>query len=638
MTLKTKKSLACAYWADIARLLVAGSGAFIGGNALALAPASDLIISVAEPNQCLRVQEPIRVGSLIGVASCDANERGQNWVFQSNTIRLYDSQLCLAASALDEGKRLVLKKCDNGALQQWAYAKQSFRIAQFAIDLSKVNEPLDVYSYHGEANQRWQLLSEIKQKTSQSDQVKVKYPISVKNTKLLALEQARDLINRLTPTTQALPYPRDVSAFPGLIAADAPSTSASFTLNRRSEAFKHIGWQFDWYTTLHTGLWAPAGKVIKVKTIGATAADLSDVSVQINEQVDVLNTDGSLVNDDSYLRRYANVSMAFPLKVGAAEIRSQYGGFIQINSKKYANTSVYIEIADAIAAPYFNTQTHTLADWPAILKRPGPWVRIEGRRSAITVPRDQAKNLKDPVALMSYYDNHIENIEWLAGFDGSGPLHPKQVLKQHLAWSPQIVAGYGHAGYPIMVTSDWQLADPNIVRTFWGNVHEIGHNYQQSLWCDTFGTESSVNLFSLYAMEKMGVPPATVEEGMYTQAVQKIIRGKMKNFETDADVNDKLVFLVQLMDAVPAKSWKIYRDLFRAYRELSPKQQQALEDGPVGLRYDQHYELMSKITGMDLRGHYINWGIPLSKRVLDKVAQLRLPKPPMATWLIERTQ
>ncbi|MBY0445324.1 MAG: M60 family metallopeptidase, partial [Burkholderiales bacterium] len=225
----------------------------------------------------------------------------------------------------------------------------------------------------------------------------------------------------------------------------------------------------------------------------------------------------------------------------------------------------------------------------------------------------------------------------LAGFDGSKPLHPKQTLKHHLVWDPQIVAGYGHAGYPIMVTSSWQLADPNIVRTFWGNVHELGHNYQQSLWCDAFGTESSVNLFSLYALEKMGVPPLTIEENMYTHAVQKIKAGKMKNFETDADVTDKLIFLVQLVDASPAKSWQIYRELFRAYRELPPKQQRALEDGPVGLKYDQHYEFMSKITGMDLRSHYKNWGIPLSKGALERVALLHLPPPAIATWLIERT-
>ncbi|WP_204320905.1 M60 family metallopeptidase, partial [Enterobacter hormaechei] len=79
-------------------------------------------------------------------------------------------------------------------------------------------------------------------------------------------------------------------------------------------------------------------------------------------------------------------------------------------------------------------------------------------------------------------------------------------------------------------TSDWRLADLNEARTSWGNVHELGHLYQQDTWCQTFGGESSVNLFSLYALERFGIPHQTVEEDMYFRVVNKLKSGAIKDF------------------------------------------------------------------------------------------------------------
>ncbi|WP_159196440.1 M60 family metallopeptidase, partial [Escherichia coli] len=91
-----------------------------------------------------------------------------------------------------------------------------------------------------------------------------------------------------------------------------------------------------------------------------------------------------------------------------------------IGSKKYADARIEIEIRDAVKGPYFNTTTHSLSEWNSIKNRQGPWVTIEGRRSVISVPKEQVAQLTDPAMLMGYYDSHIEDIEWLAGFDGNG--------------------------------------------------------------------------------------------------------------------------------------------------------------------------------------------------------------------------
>ncbi|MDP1097988.1 M60 family metallopeptidase, partial [Klebsiella quasipneumoniae] len=82
-----------------------------------------------------------------------------------------------------------------------------------------------------------------------------------------------------------------------------------------------------------------------------------------------------------------------------------------------------------------------------------------------------------------------------------------------------------------------------------GNVHELGHLYQQDTWCQTFGGESSVNLFSLYALERNGIPHQTVEEDMYFRVVNKLQSGASTDFVKDADEQDTLIFLMHIVAA-----------------------------------------------------------------------------------------
>lgn len=615
--------------------LLGGASAYGQGQG---SPEPDYIVSAREPGHCLRVQGALRAGARLEIAPCDVADPAQAWDLREQRLRPFgQSTLCVGPRQLGEGERLTLQPCRPGALQTWRYQDQSFRLQGYAMDLSANEEPIDIYEHHGEANQRWRLLSEARQIAERGRHVQVRYPLAVTDTPRIALELARDQVNRLTPLHQALPYPRDIATYPGLMPADAPPSSARFSLDRRIGAFRHIGWQPEWHQTLHTGLWAPAGRVIRLRVEAARPADLAQLTLQISEQNEVLATNGKPLDGDPQLKRFPAVSMLAPLKPGLNEIRSQYGGFIQINSHQAADATVHISIEEAVAAPYFHVERHGPQDWARIRQLPGPWVLLEGRRSVITVPREQVRDLKDPQALMAQFDTHVENIEWLAGFDGSGPLHPRQRLKHHITWSPQVGFGWAHAGYPIRTSGDWPLTDVDAVKRFWGNVHELGHNYQQSTWCNTFGSESTVNLFSLYAMEQMGQPAQTVVEDMYGQAVRKLKAGRIRDFARDADDNDKLVFLVQIMDAVPQRGWQIYRELFRAYRELSPAKQQALEQGEAAAQYDQHYVLMSRITGLDLRDHYRQWAIPLSAGALAEVAALKLRKPATPTWLYVRT-
>lgn len=462
--------------------------------------------------------------------------------------------------------------------------------------------------------------------------VAVRYPIAVSDSTALAREKQRDLANRQTPLDRPLPFPRDVSAFPGEVAEWVPRVSAEFQLDRRVRKLSHPGWTPGWRQTLHTGLWAPAGAVIRIEVSG-TAELVRGVYARIGTHSDVLRTDGQPINNEKQLRRFASVSTTQPLQAGVTELRSQYGGFLVIESPEYADGTLGLRISGAIAGAYFDTSRHSVADWPAIRARPSPWVTIEGRRAVITVPKDQVASLDDPIALMAHYDKHVERHEWLAGLDGEGAAHPLQApLKQHLMWDPQITAGYAHAGYPIMATSTWRLAVPEKARTDWGNVHEIGHNYQQfALWCTAFGSESTVNLFSLHALEQEGVTSRLVEKSLYKAAVDKLEAGRIKSFADDADVWDKLVFMMQLKAAFPEQGWSLFRQLFRAYRELPEAEQRAIIASKQ-LQYDKNFELLSRLSGHNLESHYLHWGVPLSETARARVRALNLPEPAQPTW------
>lgn len=594
-----------------------------------------MIVLRSESSQCLKADKAV-AGAKTFVAACDLDQALQRWLIQNSQIQLENTQLCLSVNEISEGQPAVLSKCQKSPKQRWIYRNHSFIVGELALDFTDFPDPIAVFEYHGRANQRWEQLSQLKKLVTAEADTVVEYPIPLSQKKKLHLEFARDIVNRLTPLDLPLPVKRDLRRFPGLMPADVPVTHQTFKMDRRIGPLKSPGWAPPWHQKIFTGLWARAGEIITIDVKASQSSDLQDVYLQISEQDEALDTVTDKINDEPELQRFASISVRMPLKLGTQRVRSPYGGFIMIGSKKYADARIEIEIRDAVKGPYFNTTTHSLSEWNSIKNRPGPWVTIEGRRSVISVPKEQVAQLTDPAMLMGYYDSHIEDIEWLAGFDGNGALHPKQSLKHHLIWSPQISSGYAHADFPIRTTSDWRLADLNEARTSWGNVHELGHLYQQDTWCQTFGGESSVNLFSLYALERFGIPHQTVEEDMYFRVVNKLKSGAIKDFVKDADEQDKLIFLMQIVDALPEQGWKIYRELFRRYRELSDQQMKHLIDQGESAQINKHYELISEITGYDFKEHYQRWGMKLSEASLDKVRKLKLKKLDKETWYIVR--
>ncbi|RXZ43204.1 M60 family metallopeptidase [Crenobacter cavernae] len=575
---------------------------------------------------CLARRTPTALaGDKVSGAPCDGADPRQRWTFNGSTLRAAGNNALCLSGALQYSGTLSLVTCDGGQAQQWMWTDGQLLNGRWALDYTASHEII-VWGSHGAVNQRWMSLSDLKKAVDAGKSLVVKYPVVASDGKAVELERSRDLLNRLTPPAEPLPVPRDVSIYPGSVPANAPRVTEALTLDRRFADASHEGWSQKLRNWLATGLYAPAGEAITVTVPPATELSALDgVFVRISPHTDVINRSGSDTID-----RYSNVSLAAPLRPGVNYVRSQYGGLVILESRSSANVAVSATVSGAVRAPYF--KLGKTSDWASARNAPAPWAVLEGRLAVVVVPSSQIRSLADAEKVMQTYDARMQDIIDLAGFDGSSAKHPKLEGKQWLVEDKQISAGYGHAGFPIMTMLDWKLATVASANG-WGVQHETGHNYQPfCLWASRYGSESTVNLFSLYSQEKAGLPSRLINNKQFSAAITKLEKPGF-DFDKDADVWDKLILHAQLRYAFPDKGWEIYRQLNRRYRELGVDEQKAI-CADRQKQADTSYELLSDISGADLTEHFQHWGVPVSSDAIGRVKAKGLKVPAAKTWLV----
>ncbi|RXZ45307.1 M60 family metallopeptidase [Crenobacter cavernae] len=612
-----------------ARLAMLGKGLAVGALvwpafAFAQLP-GDLLISGARGWCVARAGDAAAPTDKVIAAACDGSDPRQRWVFDAAAVQpVSDPALCLSGRPGDDGA-LALAACDRSGTQPWTLAEQGLHRGEAVLTLSRDNK-LVVATNDAGFEPRWTRLSELAARVDAGRSVVIQYPIAATDTASLELERARHVVNQLTPPDEPLPAPRDVSAFPGEVPADAPRVTETVSLDRRFTRFSHVGWSQKPKNWLATGLYAPAGEVVTV-TAPDDATALAGVSLRIGANTDVI----ARTKPGETVDRYASVSLAVPLKPGVNRVRSQYGGLVIVESAGSANVTLPLTIAGAVKAPHFRLGTDSNADWAFARNNPAPWAVLEGDKALLVVPSSQVRELEDAQSVMKAYDTAQQAAMDLAGFDGSSSLHPRLQGRQWFVEDRQISVGYGHAGFPIMTRLDWRLASVAAASN-WGVMHETGHNYQAlCLWAARYGLESTVNLTPLYVAEALRGRPALLGTLRYSKAIAKFKDGF--DFDRDTDKDDKLVFLAQLRYAFPDQGWDIFRRLNRRYRELPVNEQRAICASPQR-QTDTLYGLLSDIVGADLVEHFRHWGVPLSGGVIERVRKLGLPQPSVPTWLV----
>ena len=129
-----------------------------------------------------------------------------------------------------------------------------------------------------------------------------------------------------------------------------------------------------------------------------------------------------------------------------------------------------------------------------------PWAEVGSDRFVMTVPSEALVDVPDAEALMTFWDGVLDGMAAMEGTAAERPRAERFVVDR------QISAGWMHSGYPIMahlVSAEEVLSLEGLqAQGAWGPFHELGHNHQYSDWILPGTTETTCNLFSVYASEE----------------------------------------------------------------------------------------------------------------------------------------
>ena len=397
------------------------------------------------------------------------------------------------------------------------------------------------------------------------------------------------------PVDAVVKHP-SADGFPGAVPDDADRSSVTTMVITSIP-----GWRC-------TGLYAPPGEVVKLTFDNLPAGS----SVQIGAHLDP--------ESRGELNRLPRVVRRFEITEDTIEIANPVGGLIYLDIPKRELDGVSRSIATSVSAegavrsPHFVLGITTPESWETLRDAPGPWAELETDEIALTVPSAVVRMLDDPEALMEFWDEiaHTMNRLEPRRLNGLGDRQARFVPDISVSWGYM----YAPAHRPLTVPthSAQILVDLNVLRSLevcyvWGFFHELGHWHQNSMW--TFGGtgEVTVNIFTLYALDKVcGLPPA--EARGFTP--EKLLSDMRAHHEAGApfDVWKRKPFLalamyVQLQQAF---GWELYEEVFAESRALPEAERPETDDE----KRDQWLVRVSREAGVNFSRFFETWGVPTS--------------------------
>ncbi|XP_063592926.1 accessory colonization factor AcfD-like [Penaeus indicus] len=520
-----------------------------------------------------------------------------------------------------DNRTVILEDTSTSTSVWYVDDAQRLRIGEYAIDVPTTapRTRVGLFKASDTIHQKWWRFSELMASLEGVEPPVYPFPGSDETTYNQEID--RGLVNALSSKTEPLPYPRDVPTFPGTVDPETPRVNRKVTLdlsvlgqNRNFRMTIPKDWQA-------TDLYVAEGDICQIILPESLTADQAlQITVRVGGYTDVLNPHSSNIENKTY-KRMPVVSEVFDVFPGVNEIRSQYGGNLIFMYTEGENFTVDVDVKNVVEAPYFRYGVTSVEEWEAIKTRDAPHAVLESDKCVLVVPSSDVQELTDPDQLMARYDEVLAMESYAAGFDETeAPPRGKYWLVNDI----QIGAGSAHSGFPVMFAhGSYHIAKPDIPYD-WVVWHELGHNHQQgSYWCRAYGSESSVNLFSLYIQEQLFDADRLEDMNGYVTAADKVDNGM--TFD-EGDVWDKLVFLMEIKHAFP-EGWEMFRQLYKTTRALSDDEAHDIA-GSHQLQIDHAYKNLSKSAGYDLVLTYDRWGLELSEEAKQEIQQLGLEKAP----------
>lgn len=327
-------------------------------------------------------------------------------------------------------------------------------------------------------------------------------------------------------------------------------------------------------------------------------------------------------------RRWPEITIERELPEGNSLWASPFGGPVYLVAGPDAGRLV-VDVRGAVRAPRFVLDSAPSepprGHWLVPPDAPGPWAELEGRRLVLSVPSSALAAVAEPAAVLAWWDRVVDSHLALAG-------RTPPARRERFVADAQIVAGYMHAGYPIMtwldkVTPPAEGGPPPLLdlprlseEGDWGYFHELGHNLQRSAW--TFGGTGEVtcNLFSLWSMER--VCGISAWEHPFLDGAKRALPGYLEaGAPFERWKREPALALLTYALVVREFGWEPVRRVLAEYEAL-PRREWPRTDPERIARWVRRLSLAS---GHDLRPYHRAFGWPLEGLLADDPALGALP-------------
>lgn len=413
----------------------------------------------------------------------------------------------------------------------------------------------------------------------------------------LAVELSR---LRNAPPEERKAHPA-AALFPGTVEPGAPRVTGTIRVDPARP-----GWH-------GTGLYAPPGALITV-TVPARAARLG-LRVRIGAHTD------SLWRLDRW-SRCPEITRSEPIRSTTTRTASAFGGLLYVECPgRGQGEPVPVTVAGAVEAPRFVLDETAPEAWKdEIRNRPAPWAELETKKVVLTVPSRVVRSLENPTELLRFWNRVLDCAADLVA-------RPRERERpERYVTDVQIGAGYMHSGYPIMTHLDMAEVVVNkecLVSNghggVWGLYHELGHNHQSPDWTFDGTVEVTCNLFTLYIFEKACAYPVERHAAFTPETRRKRVAAYLEaGARFEEWKGDPFLALIMYIQLEEAFGWDTFRELFAAYRRLTPAERPRTD----GEKRDQWMERFSRNVGRNLAPFFQAWGIPVSKKARDAVDHL----------------
>ena len=417
----------------------------------------------------------------------------------------------------------------------------------------------------------------------------------------------RDILQRLAMSEEIRQSRRlaaeDIKAhssakiFPGISPVGTPPVKRSVKVDTSI-----VGWH-------SLGLFADAGQMIHVY--------LPPTAVGKKLKIRMGSTTCRLWNK-SVWNRAPEITNEWSLTQPETRIASSFGGLIYIVVTEATHDGPRtVTINGAVESPYYKLGRTSLQDWVQRIRYlPAPWAELASDKVILTVPSSEVRELDNPELLMQTWDRVLDLSADLA------VLSKTRDYPQRYCADVQLCAGWMHAGNPIMIPSVTakNLVDSNhlINEGDWGFYHETGHMFQNPDWTFEGTGEVTVNLFTMYILDKL----CNIKPEMGRMSQPNIERKYRAYFKEGSQFkqwkSDPFLALYMYYQLQQEFGWKAFKNVFAQYHKLSRSQRPKNDQE----KRDQWMFFFSKVAKQNLGPFFQLWGIPVSESSQESVSNL----------------